>query len=178
MIVDDTMEYRTLNVDGLSREKVREKILRTWMEEDPGVGQYRYDVENCSDNSKIYLLRPGPLNKGCDFIIISENFLKFKNGNDKPPRHRDVFMLIASFVHGNKKMAKSFLGAAQDVYKCLKPDDCICKFHTLKTVPDCKAERSLKLLKWMWIEQDITYWTQRGREMLWNGLCSFIKKTS
>ena len=58
MIVDDTMEYRTLNVDGLSREKVREKILRTWMEEDPGVGQYRYDVENCSDNSKIYFLLP------------------------------------------------------------------------------------------------------------------------
>lgn len=126
------MECRTLNVDGLSREKVRERILQTWIEEDPGVGQYRYDVENCSDGSKIYLLRPGRLNKGCDFIVVSENFLKFKNGNDKPPKHHDVFMLIASFVHGNKNMAKSFHGAAQDVYHCLKPDDGMGKISCFK----------------------------------------------
>ncbi len=170
------MEHRTLNVDGLSRDQVRQKILQTWIEEDPGVGQYRYDVENCLDGSKIYLLRPGRLNKGCDFVIVSEKFLKFKNGNDKPPKHSDVFMLLASFIRGNKDMAKAFHDAAQEVYHCLKPDDVMGKFFILKTVPDCKVERSLKLLKWMWIEQDITYWTKQGRAMLWNALCDFTKK--
>ena len=29
-----------------------------------------------------------------------------------------------------------------------------------------QVERMLKLAKWLFIEQDVTYWTESGREML------------
>jgi hypothetical protein len=170
------MECRILNIDGLSREQVRQKILLTWLEEDPGTGQYRYDVESCSDGSKIYLLRPARLNKGCDFVIISENFLRFKNGKDKPPSHGDVLQLIASFARGNKEVIQAFHDAAQKVYNCHMTDETMKQFSVLEAVEGCRVERSLKLLKWMWIEQDITYWTGEGRAKLWNCLCNFITK--
>ena len=84
------MQIKTLNVDNLTRHQIRSKVLRTWDSQTPASGQHRYNVEECTDGSKIYLLRPANLNKGCDFVIVSENFLKFKNGNDKPPKHKDV----------------------------------------------------------------------------------------
>ena len=164
------MHTLSINVDGLSREKIREKVLQTWIKENPGTGQYRYDVETCQDGSIIYLLRPANLNKGCDFVIVSDHFLKFQNGNDKPPKHEDVFNLIRSFCTGNSPVIKAMKAAAQQVYECMKPDDVMDKNPALKGMANCTAERSLKLLKWMWIEQDITYWTRQGRAMLWEGL--------
>jgi hypothetical protein len=172
------MERLSLNVDNLSREKIREKVLQTWIKEDQGVGQYRYDVETCQDGSVIYLLRPANLNKGCDFVIVSENFLKFQNGKDKPPKHRDVIQLIESFCRGNSAMVEAMRTAFEEVYECVKPDEAIERTPTLKMTPQCAAERSLKLLKWMWIEQDVTYWTGQGRAMLWDGLAKWLNNLS
>ena len=168
------MQKLSLNIDNLSREKIREKILQTWIKEDPGVEHYRYDVETCQDSGTIYLLRPARLNKGCDFIINSEIFLKFKNGNDKPPSYEDVKTLIESFCRGNLSIIKTMKAASKQVYECDKPDTVMDKYPVLKTIPNCAAERSLKLLRWMWIEQDITYWHGQGRAMLWEGLAEFF----
>ena len=171
------MERRSLSVDNLSREKIREKVLQTWMEERPGIGQYRYDVEKCRDGSGIYLLRPASLNKGCDFVIVSESYLKFQNGNDKPPKHSDVFELILSAVGNNGDKGAAFYDAAREVYGCKSPDTVLSKHDILRDDPNCNFERALKLLKWMWIEQDITYWTRQGRQMLWDSLDSMMENT-
>jgi len=60
------MIIKSLNVDNLSRENIRSKVLKTWLKEEPGAGQHRYNVEVCADGSQIYLIRPAGLNKGCD----------------------------------------------------------------------------------------------------------------
>src|SRR3989338_5248680 len=170
------MERRSLNVDGLPREKIRERILNTWMQEAPGTGQYRYDVEKCRDGSMVYLLRPANLNKGCDFVIVSENYLTFQNGKDKPPKHNDVFDLILSAVGNNGEKGAAFYDAAHEVYGCTSPDEVLKKYAVLRDDPGCKFERALKLLRWMWIEQDITYWTGQGRGMLWEGFDSMMDR--
>lgn len=169
------MPRKSLNVDNLSREGIRKKILETWIQEDPATGQHRYDVETCRDGSGIYLLRPAYLNKGCDFVIVSEKFVRFKNGKDRPPNFDDVFNLIESFCRGNSTMIEMMQSASKEVYGCAKPDDVI-DSSPLKAVANCAAERALKLLKWMWIEQDVTYWTQQGRTMLWGGLSEFFER--
>ena len=107
------------------------------------------------------------MNKGCDFAVLSENFLKHKNGNDKPPKHRDVFNLILSAIGKNRKKSALFYSAARRVFQCESPDVVLLGNKILGGDPECKFERALKLLKWMWIEQDVTYWTGTGREMLW-----------
>ncbi len=160
------MNILTLNVEGLNREQIRSKILRTWEAESSGSGKYRYDVEQCSDGSKIYLIRPANLNKGCDFVIVSENYLKWKNGNDKPPKHKDVFNSITHLFCEDKSLKDGFSGAVERIYACENIDKVLSDHPILLSTLKCEAERVLKLLKWMWIEQDITYWTGKGRQML------------
>lgn len=160
------MQIKALNIDNLTRQQIRSKLLQTWEAETQGSGQYRYNVEECADSSKIYLLRPANLNKGCDFVIVSENFLKFKNGKDKPPKHADVLELIRDVLSQNPTLKSEFISAADRIYICQNTCDVFSEYPNLIATQECKAERALKLLKWMWIEQDITYWTGDGRQML------------
>lgn len=169
------MKILSLNVDSLNRQQIRSKILQTWDAETSGSGEYRYNVEKCKDGSSIYLLRPARLNKGCDFAIVSENFLKFKNGNDKPPKHEDVFELIRSLLRPDPSLKVAFIAAAQRIYDSENIDEVLSAYPTLSAVSGCGVERALKLLKWMWIEQDITYWTKTGRQMLKDALDDFVQ---
>jgi len=57
--------------------------------------KYRYFVEQLNDGTRIYLERPGRLNKGCDFVIYIENHIQYKNGNNKPPKHNDILSDLA-----------------------------------------------------------------------------------
>jgi hypothetical protein len=109
-------------------------------------------------------LRPANLNKGCDFVIVSENFLKFMNGNDKPPKHKDIVNIIREILREDIALKKDLRDAINRVYNCESIDDVLSKYKRLLKAPKC--ERLLKLLKWMWIEQDVTYWTGDGRQML------------
>ncbi|MGH7432201.1 MAG: hypothetical protein ACREJL_00455 [Candidatus Methylomirabilales bacterium] len=168
------LHVHTLDVDGLSREETRAKILQTWLAEGVKSGKHRYNVERCADGTRIYLLRPAGLNKGCDFVIVSEGFLKYKNGKDKPPSHRDVVELIRGFLGRSGGLIRDFRLAAEKVYNCEVPDRFLERHPGLLKVPACAAERSLKLLRWMWIEQDVTYWTKTGREMLWGGVLQVL----
>ncbi|MFZ3065729.1 MAG: hypothetical protein WA277_10670 [Nitrospirota bacterium] len=171
------MQIKTLNVDNLTREQIRSKILKTWEAESIGSGQYRYNVEQCKDGSLIYLLRPAPLNKGCDFMILSENFKKWKNGNDKAPKHNDVIELLQQILHDDIILKADLISAIGRIYNCENLDRVLSDYPRLLATADCKAERALKLLKWMWIEQDITYWTGEGRQMLKKGVDEFLKNT-
>ncbi len=169
------MIVKTLSVDNLSRENIRSKVLKTWLKEEPGAGQHRYNVEVCADGSQIYLIRPAGLNKGCDFIIISENYLKFKNGNDKPPSHADIVELIKSGCKANPSIRKPLKKAINKAYNCVTLNDIFVEFPILLKSPHCYIERSIKLIKWMWIEQDVTYWTGRGREMFYTHLIKLLE---
>lgn len=163
-----------LNIDNLNREQIRSKLLMVWEAELPGSGQYRYNVEECADGSKIYLLRPASLNKGCDFKIISENFKRWKNGNDKAPKHDDVSDLIRNVLREDSTLKNDIVPAIESIYICKNTSYVFSEYPRLLATHECKAERSLKLLKWMWIEQDITYWTGEGRQMLKRGIDSLI----
>ena len=165
-----SIQTLNLNVDNLARAQIRSKLLQVWESELPASGQYRYNVEQCADGSKIYLLRPANLNKGCDFKIISENFKKWKNGKDKAPKHDDVFELIRDVLSEDPSLKSDIVSAIERIYACQNICDVFSEYPRLLDTQDCKAERALKLLKWMWIEQDITYWTGEGRQMLKSGI--------
>jgi len=76
-----------ISVDNINdRTELRTHILNQWILENSNA-KYRYFVEVLANGNRIYLERPGRLNKGCDFVIFIENHLTFNNGNDKPPKH-------------------------------------------------------------------------------------------
>ncbi len=155
-----------------SKAEIRKFILEKWLEEKPEV-EYRYFVETFEDGSRLYLERPAQLNKGCDFVIYLENFLEFKNGNDKPPGHKDLLAEIAAkketldSAHWNE--LKADLKSVYEVRECAISRETSTAIDAAQG--NLSAEKILSLAKWFFIEQDVTYWLRTGRRMLWNEIC-------
>ncbi len=157
MIINDERKELDLAVDHLNNKKdVRDFLLQTWSKEEAGV-QFRYFVETLSDNKKIYLERPANLNKGCDFVIKIEGLFVFKNNNDKPPKHENLL----KYIETNKSKLINLKNELNDIYNCR---------HVEITYINIEHEIILKLSKWFFIEQDITYWAKSGRAMLWEAI--------
>jgi hypothetical protein len=68
-----------------------------------------------------------------------------------------------------------FVAAVECAYNCDDINEVLLRYSRLLSTPERKAERALKLLKWMWIEQDITYWTGKGRQMLKRGIDGILE---
>jgi hypothetical protein len=155
----------------MSREKTRSRVLNIWMLECPGRGRgdkmqrYRYNVEKLSDGSWVYLLRPAGLNKGCDFVVLCENWLRYKNGNPRPPKHEDISSSINQFGRKFPRKLRLLLHAIRLVWECKPVKSLIGKFSP-RDNQRLMVERILGIVRWMFIEQDITYWAASGRAML------------
>jgi hypothetical protein len=80
--------------------------------------RYRYDVERLSDGSWVYLLRPAGLNKGCDFVVPCENWLRCKNGRDCPPSHKDIINALRQFRRKFPQKLRLLLRGVRLVWEC------------------------------------------------------------
>jgi hypothetical protein len=164
---DESKEIYLRSIDEFTSKKdVREYLLMTFIGEDCQT-KLRYFVETIGEQ-RIYIERPGRLNKGCDFVIYIENEITWNNRNDKPPTH--------DFVLSDLQYKKSIFSTEQwvlliasirDIYE-VKPFDVA--HNKIQDLPQTglSYELILKLLRWFFIEQDITYWAGTGRDMLFN----------
>ncbi len=162
------IEKTLSSVDQFSNKAdIRRYILQQWILEEPE-RKYRYFTETLSGGNKIYLERPTNLNKGCDFRILIEGFLLFKNGNDKPPKHDDILNdLKEKKQNYSEQQYQKLIDSIADIYEC-KPFEFA--YTKLSHIPEYgyNHELVLKLLRWFFIEQDVTYWLKSGRAMLYN----------
>lgn len=171
---------KTLSLKRLSREGLRRAVVAAWLEEAPGDLSerhvYRYDVECLADGSTIFLTRPARINKGMDFVIRCEGWNLYKNGNPKPPGHEEFILAIKKAASNQGKLDVDQLDALHTaikrVWMCEEPDDVIDSTPRLATSVD--VERILNLGKWLFIEQDLTYWTESGRHMLMDAINSRV----
>lgn len=167
---NDNHIEKILDIDHIcSKEEARKFLLTTYAMEDCHV-KTRYYVETLSNDKRIYLERPTFLNKGCDFVLYAEDVITYKNGNDKAPSHNDVL--------NDLKIKKSTLSLEQYA-ELLEAIKCI---YNMRPYSEAKAhvenlpqvewsyELLLKLLRWLFIEQDITYWAGDGRKMLYTAI--------
>jgi len=153
-----------------SREKLMKKAVETFISEKPGywkdgkkhVTRYNYFVENLKDGRRIYLKRPTFLNKGIDFQVWIE---KFDGENDKRPSHQDIFKDLKLKKSENPKDIPKLIEAIDRVWNCEEPDE-VLKDLKVNFKEGLSVELILKALKWLFIEQDITYWNYDGRGML------------
>jgi hypothetical protein len=161
----------TLTVLETDRRAVRAEVVNVWLREEPGEpnkrNAYRYDVETLADGTKIYVTRPTRLNKGMDFVIHCEGFTKFKNGNDKPPKHADLIAELQPFLTETARASgqtAELRMALSRIWRCERPEQVVESLQALKG--SIAVERILKVARWFFIEQDLTYWTDSGRWML------------
>jgi len=161
-------------VKAKDRPSQRRVLAEKWLEE----GQYtsyRYNVETCEDGKKVYLLRPTWLNRGFDFQVNVEGFQSktrtSKGQTAEMPSHEDVGEDLKEKLQAHPSCKEELFAAISDVYDCLEPD------QVLKNRPGIKAvttglpmDKLLKIIKWLFIEQDLTYWLETGRNMLMSGI--------
>ena len=151
-----------------NRNTLRKLLLDKLIAEKAGTGnkektsKYRYNVESLSCGNHIYITRTVPLNKGFDFIIHVENY-SFINGKDNP-RHDDILNDLKKKKKENDSNYKKLLELINLVYLCNDPDDIVIK-DDLLFQEGFSIDLILKVIKWLFIEQDIRYWNWSGRNM-------------
>ena len=110
------------------------------------------------------------LNKGCDFVVYVEDLILWKNGNDRPPKHDDVLDdLHQKKANLTDEQFKKLISAITTIYNVEEYDIAEQYIETLPSV-GWDYEVLLKLLRWLFIEQDITYWSGEGRNMLYSAI--------
>lgn len=152
-----------------NRSDIRDFLLNQWMLEAPST-KYRYFAETLVNGDRIYLERPGRLNKGCDFVIFIENHILFNNGNDKPPKHDFVLDDLAIKKQTLSAIEyQSFLQSITEIYNCSTINTALTHVQNHPLNGE-SYELILKILRWLFIEQDITYWAKSGRQMLFDAI--------
>lgn len=167
--VYDEFEVEWSSREG-SREGLRKSVVSKFLSEPPGywkngikhVTRFKYLVEKLADGRRIFLLRPTYLNKGIDFQVWVE---RFDGIDDKRPSHRHVFDDLKLKKKENPQDFSRMVQMIDDVWNCKEPDSVLgnSKVVFQKGFP---VDMLLKVLKWLFIEQDITYWNYDGRKML------------
>lgn len=123
----------------------------------------------------VYLHRPAFKNKGCDFVVNCEPLIPRDGGKRfKNPRHVDLIQELKFISQENMTLKEAIFDLIVGIYECRDVNDVtqeICKL-----IPDnnfrMRMERALKVLKWLFIEQDITDWNTSGRAMFMNSIKS------
>lgn len=168
---DKSLEISLLNIDNFrSSAEIRTYLLLTWSQEEPAT-KFRYFVETLSNGDRIYLERPGRLNKGCDFVIYIENLLLYKNGNDKPPKHDFIFDdLRQKKLQLRSNEWTSLIHSIEIIHRSGSFTNAITAISNLPNPTGHSYELLLKLIRWFFIEQDITYWSGEQRDMFYEGI--------
>jgi hypothetical protein len=157
------------NIEDINDRALLHKfVLDQWANETPNT-QYLYEIDRTANNKLIYLERPAQLNKGCDFKIYVEDLIINKtNPYDKPPN----FKYLLDDLKEKKSKHPSDWGvifnALESIYKCKSLNDAMNIVRQLNIQTGLDLRTVFILLRWFFIEQDITYWLSTGREMLWN----------
>lgn len=167
-----------LHIDNIGcRNDIRMKVVNELAKEVPGKGKgelssaYTYYVETLNDNRRIYLRRPAYLYNGFDFVVCVEgiNFNPFGRRRNNPT-HDDVLNdLKEKYLEEPKKYEILYI-ALEATYSCSYVD-----FGTLNLLhfeSGFSCDLIIKILKWLFIEQDIRYWNYSGRDMLWHSIYS------
>jgi hypothetical protein len=139
----------------------RRLLAETWLLEEEN-SRYRYNVETCRNGRKVYLQRPTWLNKGFDFEIRLEGF----PSRYERPSHSNIIEDLREKKAESLPSFRRLRELIDGVYGCGEPDQFLLKYPNLSFRVGLPVDAVLKVLKWMFIEQDLTYWNGRGRRML------------
>ena len=169
---------QTVSIKATSREEYHRKLIMLFLDEKHGTSQewnyYDYFVETGENGKRVYLHRPAYKNKGMDFEVRVEDY-QFRYGkygniisSGNRPSHGEIWEDVQEKVKENPEDGQKLKAMITEVYNCVDPSKDViksCRFTT-----GLPLDLLLYTIKWLFIEQDMTYWNQSGREMNYNGL--------
>lgn len=158
----------------LARHEIVRKVVNTFIDSESqirGKGiKFRYPVENLPDGKQLFIYRPGGLNKwNFDFKVEVVEELGLGKGS-----HDEIVLDFRNKKHENPDKFSMLLQALTGIYESSENDidNLLRDYHDLKTSfqTGANVEIILKVIKWMFIMEDIVYWNYQGRSMLYNAL--------
>lgn len=167
------IECKTIEIKGrLPRHEIVSKVVDAFIKEEykaKGKGvEFRYPVENLPNNSRLYIVRPGH-KKNFDFKVEVIEEMGLLEG-----KHKQIALDLREKGQENQQEFENLLQAIEKVYQCSENDvDHLLKYYqSLKKAfrTGAEAEVILKIVKWLFIMEDIVYWDNEGRAFLYNFL--------
>ena len=159
-----------------TRNEVRKRVIECFLTEKPGTGKgenathYTYFVERLKDNKRVFITRPGFLNKQFDFVINVEdvNFNKKSGRARTSPTHEDILTDLQKKKKADSKSYVKLYALLEKIYECNDVGDN--EYKGLKFATGYDVDLLLMVTKWYFIEQDIAYWNYSGRAMFMSGI--------
>lgn len=158
-----------------TRNEVRMRVVNEFSKEVQGKGRdeaasrYTYFVEKLEDGRRVYLRRPAYLHYGFDFVVNVEKTNFNKEGRKRTnPKHSEIVDDLIMKYNENNILYESLYDLMEKVYLCKDIDFSL--YKDLKFLNGYSVDMILKVLKWLFIEQDIRYWNYSGRDMLWKSI--------
>lgn len=158
-----------------NRTDVRKEMVMLFLDEVAGTGKgentskYNYIVASYRQY-KIIIKRPGLLNKGFDFGVDIDG-LKFKNTKNNGfhiPSHKDIINILQQVQFDYPENYDTIKYALNRLYNLENISST--EFENIKFKDYIQNEHPIYIIllaiKWLFIEQDITYWNWSGRNML------------
>ncbi len=91
------------------------------------------------------------------------------------PSHADVIDDLRRKCEEAPELREQLFAAVVDIYDCIEPDEVLKKRPQLQEASvGLEMGKLLKIIKWLFIEQDLTYWLQTGRNMLMSAIESKV----
>lgn len=161
-------------LNATNRFDIRKELIGKFLEELPGTGtgnetsKYTYYVEFLQDGNRIFLKRPALFNKGFDFGVHIENMNFGTIRQTSMPTHQNIYDDLAIKRDEDELEFNKLILLINRIYACeLIPDS---ELRELTFTQGHSTEAIVKSIKWLFIEQDVTYWNWSGRSMLYDKL--------
>ncbi len=161
-----------IKITATDRRKIRHELINVFLKEEPGTGTgelcsfYYYHVDTLEDGKSIILKRPARLNKGFDFEVHVQDTNFGTSRYRTMPSHRDIYSDLQIKLDENPEEFKKVRDFIKKLYECTEIDEV--QVRNLKFKKGFSIEAILKSIKWLFIEQDMTYWNWSGRTMLYS----------
>ena len=161
------------------RRILREELVVMFLREPPGTGRgnlaslNKYIVKNIGEH-QIYLQRPAQFNNGFDFTLnVSGLNFNAKSYNEEGnlkrsttrPSHAHIYTDLRDKKDEDLGLYRELLTQITRIYNCQEPTKTKFSFNC-----GHDSEIVLECIKWLFVEQDITYWHYSGRAMFYNGI--------
>lgn len=153
------------------RAELRKQVINIFLDENPGTGRheltskYRY-ITKTIDIHEVFLSRPAQFNNGFDFTlnVSNINFNPIGRATTRPT-HQNIYDNLLQKKVENLELYNELKAEIDRIYNCQTPTNTIFSFNTGQD-----SEILLECIKWLFIEQDVTYWNYSGRAMFYSGI--------
>ena len=160
-----------------SRPEIVQKVVNTFIKTERGRMRpgttFLYPVETLP-GGQLFIRRPGGLQKwNFDFKVLVPEELGLGRGT-----HAEMLADLKKKKKEKPQKFKSLLKALTKIYDCSgnDVDRILKKYPGLKTAfkKSASVEIFLKVIKWMFIMEDIVYWNYKGRTKLYEALLESV----